>query len=563
MPLYIVPTINLLLAGLLVAQLGTRITTLVASFVPISTTFIFTYTGDLNTVTINVLVMMWLTAIVFGLGSVILEQVSRSAFYSQHQLSLAKQKETDAHKAKSEFLASMSHEIRTPLTAIIGYAQSILIDNINQTEQLDLIRRVKTNGDHLLRLVNDILDLSKIEQDKLTLDTEKVSLFELIRDTRFSTENLAQKKQIDYELKYKFPLPQFIYIDRMRVQQVLVNLLANAIKFTDKGYVELTVYADTQQIYFKVEDTGIGISKEAEKRIFELFEQESLAVSRQFGGSGLGLAISRKLTQMMGGDLMFHSEEGKGSTFIVGIELQCADKLNWLDASVEVKTENNFLLSQNQYVGKILIVDDVQDNRKLISLILNRAGVETDEAENGELGLEKAMINDYDLILMDIQMPVLNGIEAVQQLRSFGNLTPVIALTANVMEHEVKHYLEMGFNAHLGKPINRMALSRELSRYLKKCEAEKLSTPYDSEFQELKAKYLTSLKSQIPEIKVLIDEMNFSELNDLAHTIKGSAASFQFPELAKVAGRLELLAKNGEREALELAKDLVREIEQH
>ena len=562
MPMYIVPTINLLLAGLLVAQLGSRFTTMVAFFVPISSTLIFASTGDFNPVTMHIMVMMWLSAIVFWLGSIIIESVSRSAFYYQHQLTIAKKKETDAHKAKTEFLASMSHEIRTPLTAIIGYAQSILVDNINPTEQLDLIRRVKTNGDHLLRLVNDILDLSKIEQGKLTLNPEEVPLFELLRDTRFSTENLAQKKRLRYEFKYEFPLPKVVIVDRVRLQQVLVNLLANAIKFTEQGHVELTTFADEHQIFFKVEDSGIGINKEAEKRIFEVFEQESADITRRFGGSGLGLAISRKLTQMMGGDLMFHSEEGKGTTFIVGIALQLPDGTAWLDAPDEIQAETKFLLSQSQFNGKVLIVDDVTDNRKLISIILNRAGVETDEAENGEIALEKALVSDYDLILMDIQMPVLNGIEAVQQLRAFGNRTPVIALTANVMEHEVKQYLEMGFNAHLGKPINRMALSRELARYLQKGEKAEQKTTYDSEFLVLKEKYITKLKSRIPEITALIEKRDFSELSQLAHSIKGSAGSFEFPILTELASKIEPKAENQEEEALELTKDLVQAIEQ-
>jgi signal transduction histidine kinase/DNA-binding NarL/FixJ family response regulator len=481
----------------------------------------------------------------------------------QSELKTSQQKELEVGKAKSDFLASMSHEIRTPLTAVIGYAQSILEDDMPADKIDNAVQRIKYNGDHLLRLVNDILDVAKIEQGKIELLEEETSLFILMQEVSYTMEPLANRKGLQLCIDFQFPLPDKILIDRMRLRQILVNLIGNGIKFTETGNIRVLVSVAEPWLRFDVIDSGVGIDSLNAQKIFKSFGQASAEITRQFGGTGLGLHISKKLANLMGGDLTFSSEAKVGSTFTVMIGLKAPPSMQWTQHAEQNDLPDEKRLQQASFSGHVLLADDVEDNRLLIRSLLGRLGLTVDLAENGKEALEKALVTDYDLIFMDIQMPEMDGIQAISQLRSFGNLTTVVALTANVMKQEVKQYLSVGFNAHLGKPIDRPSLIRVLDRYLNQHQGElsELELYDQQEFLQFQQRFIHSLHERLDELKQLIIQGDMAELGNQAHAIRGSAASFEFTDIAELAMQLEKACSAGEPQFISLANKLVSQIE--
>jgi signal transduction histidine kinase/CheY-like chemotaxis protein/HPt (histidine-containing phosphotransfer) domain-containing protein len=562
-PIYIVPTIVLLLMGLLVARPGAKLCTFLGFLIPILVSAIFVISGELNPLTAHIQLMLWFTAFVVMFAAIISEHGTRAMFKNHLQLQQARQKELEVGKAKSEFLASMSHEIRTPLTAVIGYAQSILEDDMPADKIESAVQRIKYNGDHLLSLVNDILDVAKIEQGKIELLEEETSLFTLMQEVSYIMEPLANRKGLQFVIDFQFPLPDKILIDRMRLRQILVNLIGNGIKFTEKGDIRIHISADEPWLRFDVIDSGIGIDSLNAQKIFKSFGQASAEITHQFGGTGLGLHISKKLANLMGGDLTFTSKAKVGSTFTVMIELKTPPSMQWTQHAEQQAHQDDKRLLQAAFSGHVLLADDVEDNRLLISSILRRMGLTLDLAENGREAIEKALITDYDLIFMDIQMPEMDGMQAVSQLRSFGNLTTVVALTANVMKQEVKQYLSAGFNAHLGKPIDRPSLIRVLERYLSQQQGELSEHELygQQEFLQFQQRFINNLHNSLNELKQLIIQREMVELGNQAHAIRGSAASFEFTDIAELAMQLEKACSAGEPQFISLANKLVKLIE--
>ena len=388
------------------------------------------------------------------------------------QLAMALEEAEKADNAKSEFLANMSHEIRTPMNSVIGFSELLADEDLtdNQRKYIDLIRQ---NGKHLLQLINDILDLSKIEAGKIDIELRNSSLETLLSAVESMMSFHAKEKGIEFKIIEKSELPVNIYTDSERLRQCLINLINNAIKFTKEGHVHVNVSLvnrDKQPcIYFDVEDTGIGIPPEKQAEIFDPFIQADGSTSRKYGGTGLGLAITKQLAKLLGGELILTSEEGKGSVFSLripaGLDVTKQPLLERDKIASDTSTDKEEM-EQPEFLGNVLVAEDVEANQILITLLLGRMGLEVTIAKDGKEAVQKAIAQKFDLILMDIQMPEMNGYEATKALRKEGITSPIVALTAHAMKEDDKKCIESGCDGYLSKPIDRMELIKKLSKHL-------------------------------------------------------------------------------------------------
>lgn len=370
----------------------------------------------------------------------------------------------EANRAKSEFLANMSHEIRTPMNAVIGYTE-LLERTITDERQQSYLASIKAGSRSLLTLINDILDLSRVEAGKMRLEYGPLDLGRLLEDVRHIFEIRAREKGLDLVFELDDNLPPVMVLDETRLRQVLFNLVGNAIKFTDKGEVRVRACwqeADEPVLSLEVIDTGVGIPPEQQARIFDAFEQQADQSSRRYGGTGLGLAISRKLVEMMNGELSVSSTPGEGACFRV----QLHDVETAL-ASPDIQQETT-PVTYRFGEGRVLIVDDNPVNRQLVRDVLEPEGLQVDEAEDGAMALQHARDLQPDLVLMDIRMPVMDGFEALAAFREDPQLAhiPLVALTASVMTTESERIREAGFHGYLRKPVSRQDLLAELAYYL-------------------------------------------------------------------------------------------------
>ncbi|WP_105199661.1 ATP-binding protein [Pseudoalteromonas sp. T1lg10] len=458
-----------------------------------------------------------------------------------------------ANQLKSRFLANMSHEIRTPLTAIMGFTEQLLensqIDDDKVQHQLATVLR---NSRHLLELINNILDLSKIEAEKLAVNREPVSLYELFDDLNSIVEPQAQQKQLEFAINYQLPLPKYINSDQTRIKQILLNILTNAVKFTAQGQVQLEVSYHDDLLECVVSDTGIGISDQELTRIFKPFEQADTTTTRRFGGSGLGLCIAKNLAQLLGGDVHAHSQQGIGSRFTIRIKCnQVYDAPDFYYGAEEMQPVREPMptLSWQQFDGEILVAEDNQDNQALISLLLERWGITPDFANNGAEAVEKALVKDYQLILMDMQMPVMGGEEATQMLRHAAYDGPIIALTANVMKHDIERYLAAGCDKALAKPIDKEQLEHTLATYLSL--QQEANSKWDDilkseRFLQINENYKQKLPDYLEQVLAHQKAKEWEQLQAIAHSIKGSASCFGFNAVAEAASELELSLRKGE-----------------
>ncbi|WP_372965781.1 response regulator [Marinobacter sp.] len=388
----------------------------------------------------------------------------------REQERLEKELARNSAQAKSQFLANMSHEIRTPLAAIIGYGETLLDPDLDDDEKRDSAETVVRSGRHLLELVNDILDHSKIDANKLDVDVVPVNLPEMLDEIRAFFAPRATEKGLDFSIVCDYPLPEKIQTDPTRFRQIIINLCGNALKFTENGSISLIVRCDRERemLYARVVDTGIGMKPEQLGRLFDPFAQGSSGISRQYGGTGLGLSISRRLAELLGGSIQVTSTYGEGSEFEVYISTGPLDEVHFLRDASEF-TQHRRAISvvvAPQLSGRILCAEDNELNRRLVSLLVGRTGADLVHVSNGAEALERATKEPFDLILMDIQMPVMNGRDATAALREAGINTPIIALTANVMTEDIAEYRLAGCNEHLAKPIDKQCFYEALSRYL-------------------------------------------------------------------------------------------------
>ena len=404
------------------------------------------------------------------------------SFENVTELENTKKAAVHANQAKSDFLANMSHEIRTPMNAILGFTDWLQrgLAN-NKDEEQEYLSTIHSSGQHLMELINDILDLSKIEAGKMEIVKEQRSPFKIVNDVTSVLRVRADDKGVALTTDFVGKIPQTIDTDDVRLRQVITNLVGNAIKFTAEGEVKIVVQMVEQegrsQMEVAISDSGIGMTEEQLGKIFKPFVQADSSVTRKFGGTGLGLAISKRIVESLGGEIVVTSEENLGSTFTFRIEAGDVSEVPHMTLEEYDESAKQSRKKQKRGVvklapGRILVVDDGQANRRLIKLILERAGVEVCEAENGQIGFDMAMQSPFDVVLMDMQMPVLDGYQATSQLRAAGYEEPIVALTANAMTGDKEKCSDAGCDGFLAKPVDIDELLETIAGYIGRLESD-------------------------------------------------------------------------------------------
>ncbi len=515
-----------------------------------------------------------------------LQETANNLRTAQTQLAAARDAAESASRAKSDFLAHMSHEIRTPIGAVLGFTELVLNgDAALVPEQRSYLQRVLSNGNHLHRLLNDLLDLSRIEAGELTIESMECAPYALFYDTLSALQSRAIAKNLTLSLRVANCIPEKLLTDPTRLRQILTNLIGNAIKFTDQGSVSLIVETDVHEnrLRIAVQDTGLGIAPAAQKNVFEPFKQADDTVARRFGGTGLGLPISQKLARALGGDISLTSEPGYGSTFtatiatgpLVGVKLLTAREAEatLVDADAEAKRT----LDLSGY--RILIADDIEANREFFSLVLTRANAECVMVCTGQEAVDMLPTQSFDLILMDMQMPVMDGYTATQCLRSAGVRIPIVAITASGTEDDRKQCHQAGCSAYLTKPISIAGLLKGVGEQLDVAFSETTATrpeessvtgahsnaqllttverakkstkltsgpsvlPADPVFRDFASRFVQKVTDSLPEMMQTINKCDADKLAQFAHWLKGTGGTVGLPGLTEIGCELHACAK--------------------
>lgn len=543
----------------------------------------------------------------------VLEQNKRELQIAKEEAESLKDEAEAANKAKSDFLANMSHEIRNPMNAIVGFTDVLrrgLEDS--QETRLKYLDTIHSSGNHLVGLINDILDLSKIESGKMELEICDCQPYRLMGEVVSVLQMKAADQNLFLEHAIEGRIPTSIQSDPTRLRQILMNLVSNAIKFTSNGGVRiLASFVDNdgrQQVRFRVIDTGIGMTDEQCEKIFEEFVQADSSVTRRFGGTGLGLAISKRLTEALGGDIVVSSVVGEGSTFEFCVDCGDIADVALIDDRTAAATMVTTLRAGAETLGlrfmpaRVLVTDDTPANRQLVGLVLRKAGLEVDEAENGAQAIERVNTEHYDLMLMDMQMPVMDGFTATRKLREAGVEIPIFALTANVMQADRDRCEQAGCTGFLTKPIDIDKLLQSLAEILPLDESapegprspnpeqelrtedsDRASSPTaadlvddalrmvenaldftpEESFKVAPQRLESSLPLEIPEFREIVvqfvegvpammremqdawDRRDFPVLRELAHKLKGTGGTVGFAEFTSPASRLQDFAEAG------------------
>jgi signal transduction histidine kinase/CheY-like chemotaxis protein/HPt (histidine-containing phosphotransfer) domain-containing protein len=461
----------------------------------------------------------------------------------------------EANRAKDAFLAVISHEIRTPMNAILGMADLLSESSLATTQRryVDVLRRTASN---LMVLINDILDLSKIEAGKLTLESIDFDLKEIAEEAMETVEAKARAKRLDLRMDFEQALPTRVMGDSLRLRQVLINLLGNAVKFTESGSITLTVRRDSElkrAIQFAISDTGIGIAADKLETIFHDFTQADSSTTRKHEGTGLGLSITRRLVRLMGGEIHVTSFPGKGSTFSFAVPFELAEQRNPLTRKLtETPREHKAGLPL-----RILVADDSADNRLLIEMYLKETPYSLTFAEDGQDAVDKFQETNFDLVLMDIRMPILDGLAATRAIRALEQArdaagTPILALTANARPADLAACIQAGCDAHLSKPIAKTRLLQAIDEYAQ--NGRRVDKSVDAEhspaarrtmiqvpegLEEIAPSYLAARKEEVALSTRALRDYDFDRIRALAHNWKGTGSSYGFDDLTTLGTAIE------------------------
>jgi len=518
---------------------------------------------------------------------------------AERELLAAHEAALAASRAKSDFLSTMSHEIRTPMNAILGMAD-VLSETRLDAAQRRYVETMRTNGDTLLLLIDDILDLAKVESGHLTLEHLSFDLGEMVERTIETFAPRVREKGLKLSWSVAPDLPRKCVGDPLRLRQILNNLISNALKFTEHGAVAMHVDRDPKHsastssthmwVRFSISDTGIGIDPDGVESIFESFTQADSSISRRYGGSGLGLAIVKRLVDLYEGTIVVNSAPGRGSTFIVTLRLQLADDAVRPRPSVESAAGHGngarVVPALDVRPRRILLAEDSADNRLLIRAYLQALPYQIDEAADGETAIVRFMAGEYDAVLMDIQMPVMDGYAAARSIRQWEQRegrapTPIIALTASALDEAVRRSLEAGCNSHLSKPVRKATLVKALEQALAAVPAHSaypggenggyagkengsraeegppstLRANVRADLQPLIGKFLEHKRADLEQLNAALETSDFATIAWLGHRLRGEGGSYGLDRISEIGAQLEVAAMGGDRDGAGLLRD--------